>query len=119
MNKLIRCWFITLLLFLVSGHTYSMQPYIIGVTDTISVEQPDAYSWQSITLSHTFNEPVVFMQVISRNSESPVHIRIRNVQPDSFQFKMEEWYYQDGYHEYETINYVVLERGTHSLYNGT
>ena len=119
MSTLVRYWFIALSLFIASGHTHSMESYIIGVTGTVEVEQPDANTWHTVNLSHTFYSPVVFMQVISHNNREPVHIRLTNVQSDSFQFKMEEWLYQNGYHGYETINYVVLESGTHTLHNGT
>ena len=67
----------------------------------------------------TYLNPVVIAMRNTQDGAYPGHIRIRNVGPDSFEYKYEEWMYQDGlkYNE-ETLAYLVVEVGTHTLQNG-
>ena len=45
--------------------------------------------------------------------------RIRNVTPDSFEIRIQEWDYENVYHVYETVSYMVIEEGMHTLPDGT
>ena len=35
-----------------------------------------------------------------------------------FEVKIQEWDYQDGLHDFETVNYMVIEEGEHVLPKG-
>jgi hypothetical protein len=43
---------------------------------------------------------------------------VRNVGSSSFEFQLDEWDYLNGKHTTETISYLVVEAGTHTLEDG-
>jgi hypothetical protein len=45
--------------------------------------------------------------------------RIRNVTPNGFDIRVQEWDYLDGIHTTETVGYLVMERGSFVLDDGT
>jgi len=92
---------------------------VIGERGSATGNQPDTGTWQPVTLNNTYNDPVVVASPVSYNGGHPVHVRLRNVQNDSFEFQLEEWDYLDGSHTTETIHYAVMEAGVHTLPDGT
>ena len=85
---------------------------------TVSVSQPDRSTWQSVVLAHQYEHPVVVMGPPSYADTSPLTLRVRNVTPTGFQFRIEEWPYQNGGHGAETISYLVVEAGEYFLPEG-
>jgi hypothetical protein len=53
------------------------------------------------------------------NDPDSVLVRIRNVNETGFEVRLQEWDKQDGTHAPETFNYIVIERGTYTLENGS
>ena len=90
----------------------------IGETGSVSVSQPDATTWRTIALEQSYRDPVVVMNPPSHNGSQPCHVRLRNVSGSSFEFKIEEWAYLNGAHVTESIDYLVLESGTHTSPEG-
>jgi hypothetical protein len=82
---------------------------ISGLTD-----QP-----QTVQLSHSFDNPVVFAMVPSENGYQPVAVRVSNVQSDSFTIQLQEPAYLDGSHVAEDVSFMVLEAGSWQLADGT
>jgi len=82
-------------------------------------EQPSSSDWETVQLAESYENPVVIMKIGSTNGGNPAHIRIREVTTTSFEYQIEEWTYQDGYHKPEDIFYLVLEAGRHTLADGT
>ncbi|MCH2130678.1 MAG: hypothetical protein MK179_16160, partial [Pirellulaceae bacterium] len=74
---------------------------------------------QTVMLSRTYNTPVVFAQSPSDNGKTAVAVRVKDVLSDRFSVFLEEPSNEDGIHAAETITYVVLESGEHSLLDGT
>ena len=74
---------------------------------------------QTITLSRTFVNPVVFMQSPSNNEAHPVVARVTNVQSNQFTAFLAEPSNSDSIHGNETVTYLVLEAGRHILSSGT
>jgi hypothetical protein len=72
-----------------------------------------------VSLAGDYDRPVVVMNLNSRSGSQPCHIRLRNVQGRSFEFQIEEWDYLNQIHRKETISYLVVESGTHTLSGGT
>ncbi len=72
-------------------------------------------NWQTVTLTNTYTNPVVIAKPASFNGGAPAHTRIRNVQPNSFDIRMEEWDYDDDAHGGETVSYFVMESGSYDL----
>ncbi|MBI5916143.1 MAG: hypothetical protein HY842_12275 [Bacteroidetes bacterium] len=66
-------------------------------------------AWATVTLRQQFTKPVVILGGISMNDGEPVTLRVKNVTPNSFQVRLQEWTYQDGTHGAESVGYVVLE----------
>lgn len=93
-------------------------PRILEVGN-VTVSQADRDEWHRVILGKTFDEPVVVMGPASRNDAEPAVVQVANVGPSSFEFQMEEWAYLDGAHPTETISYLVIEAGSHTLANGT
>ncbi|WP_101297063.1 S8 family peptidase [Halegenticoccus soli] len=85
----------------------------IGESGTVSVDQPDRNTWRTVSLRGAYDDPVVIMKPVSYNGVHPAHVRLRNVQSESFEFQIEEWAYQDGKHVQETIQYIVMESSTY------
>ncbi|MCA9061887.1 MAG: hypothetical protein KDA96_02480 [Planctomycetaceae bacterium] len=74
--------------------------------------------WTKVNLTRTYVNPVVITGGPSYKGADPGVIRIRRVQAGSFEIMYQEWEYLDGNHTYETVPYVVIEAGTHTLGNG-
>lgn len=88
---------------------------VIGEAQSIDAKTMGDTHWESITLLNEYTQPVVRMQMVTFNKEDPGHIRLRNVGSTSFEYQIEEWDYDDQLHDWETLNYVVVEAGEHSL----
>ena len=91
----------------------------IGESGTLTVVQSDPSDWFTVNLQHTYVDPVVIMQPLSHLGDEPAHIRIRNITTNRFEFKVEEWEYLDLSHFAEDVSYLVMERGIHTLSDGT
>ena len=74
--------------------------------------------WVTVDFRQAYTDPVVIATKNTRANTDPGHVRIRNVNADSFEYRYEEWLYQDNaVNQEETIVYLVAERGTHALEN--
>ncbi len=77
------------------------------------------HEWKKINLTKTFQNPVVIVGPPTFNGAQPCIIRLKNVGSRSFEMRIQEWMYLDGWHLYETVPYVVIEAGVHHLPDGT
>ena len=77
------------------------------------------HNWTTVNLNHSFTNPVVIAGAPSYNGSHQSVIRIQNVTANSFQVKIKEWECWDGWHTTETIPYMVVEAGVHTLPNGS
>lgn len=75
--------------------------------------------WTQITLQETYTNPVVIAGPPSFNGPDPSTVRIRNVANNSFEIRIDEWEYLDERHTTESLGYLVVEEGTHTLADGT
>lgn len=91
---------------------------VIGEVDDLVVGQQSLDQWNTVTLDNSYSRPVVVMSVASFNDINPITVRVRNVQSNSFEYQIDEWDYQDGFHAIERISYMVVEQGIHTLSNG-
>jgi hypothetical protein len=77
------------------------------------------HQWQVVTFGVPFVDPVVVATGLSHTDAAPAVVRIRHVTPTGFEIRVQEWDYLDGPHGLETVGYLVLERGHHTLPDGT
>lgn len=87
----------------------------IGESGAVSVN----HVWKTVDLQRTYTNPVVIMGAASRNGGDPVTVRVDNVTSNSFDVVIDEWDYRDGRHGFESVSYLVVEAGTHTLADGT
>jgi hypothetical protein len=77
------------------------------------------HNWIHVSFKLFFHDPIVVAKLASFNSSDPAVVRIRNVDANGFEIRIQEWDYLDGYHTYETVSYSAMERGSYTLDNGT
>ncbi|WP_440007331.1 DsbA family protein [Halomicrococcus sp. SG-WS-1] len=87
----------------------------LGESGTRTVRQDPAWEWHDQSLSQSYDAPVVIAKSTTYDGPDPVHVRLRSVADDRFEFRLDEWAYEDGTHTSERLGYVALEEGTHSL----
>lgn len=95
--------------------------HTIGHTTQNSILESDELwvgpSWQWVSFTQTFTDPIV----VASSSESESHpsvIRIEGVEPSGFWIRLEAWDYLNREATMETVNYIAMERGRHQLPNG-
>ncbi len=80
------------------------------------------HNWIRVELNKSFFDPVVVAKPLSHNEEDPAVVRIRDVDTTGFWIRIQEWDYLDdlnGTHLAETVSYIVMERGSYILNDGT
>ena len=87
----------------------------IGESDTISLTD----AWETVTLSRSYEDPVVIAGVPTLNGTDPSTARIRNVTSNSFEIQMDDWDYLGAAHSTELVSYMVIESGRYKLDDGT
>ncbi len=75
--------------------------------------------WTTVNLTLTYDNPVVIAGPVSFNGSNPAIARVRNVTATSFEIRVDEWDYLDEIHGPETVDYLVIEAGTHRLSDGS
>lgn len=88
---------------------------VIGEVGVTTVDQPDRDTFFTVDLQHTYENPVVVMKPVGSVGPHPAHIRLKNVQSESFEYQVEEWSSTDGPHNEVRVSYIVVEAGQHSL----
>ena len=90
----------------------------IGQVGTVSVEQSSSTQWHSVSFDQPIGDAVVVMNAMTQNDSDPFTIRVRNVTDNGFEFQIDEWDYLDGQHGMETLSWMAVETGVHTLENG-
>jgi hypothetical protein len=70
-------------------------------------------------LQQRFSDPVMIARVVTAYDAAPVVVRIKQVDSTGFSIRLQDWDYLGMSHGTETVSYLVVERGTHQLPNGT
>lgn len=77
-------------------------------------------TWLHVELQGQFIDPVIVAGPMSfADDPDPAVIRIRNVDTNGFDIRIQEWDYLDDSHATEKIHYLVMERGNYTLSNGS
>lgn len=91
----------------------TQQPEFVMESGEVEMTQ----AWQTVSLNKKFENPVVVAGPLSFNGGNPAVVRIANVSNSSFDIRIQEWDYLDGWHVSETVGYIVMESGSHVLAN--
>lgn len=74
--------------------------------------------WRKVSFASNYQQPIVVTGPLSKNDQAPVTVRLRNVTGTGFEIRLIQWPYQRTAHGTETISYLVLEQGRHTLADG-
>lgn len=91
---------------------------LIGQSGTVTVSQTGSGQWHSVTFDTAISDAVVVMGPLSSNDSDAATTRVRNVTDTGFEFQIDEWNYLDGVHGAETVSWLAVSQGTHTLTNG-
>jgi hypothetical protein len=75
--------------------------------------------WLRVTFNQTFIDPVVVAKPASNGDVDPCVVQIRNVDYSGFEVRLENWSYLAYEHASEMVGFVVVERGSFELPNGS
>ncbi|MDX2305436.1 MAG: LamG-like jellyroll fold domain-containing protein [Microscillaceae bacterium] len=98
----------------ISNQVVLPAPPPIGEVGLAQVNQ----NWVKINLKNTYTNPVVVTGDPSYNDPAQTTVRVRNITPNSFEVRIQEWDCLDGTHATESVPYIVIEQGAHVLPNG-
>ena len=80
------------------------------------------HNWQTITLNQNYINPVVIVSDPTFNGTDPATVRLKNVNGNSFELRIQKGNYQDDdpvLETAETASYLVVEAGDWELSDGT
>ena len=75
--------------------------------------------WQQVKFAKPFSDPVVVANPLNYDAAEPGVIRIRNVSATGFEIRSQAWDYLGGSSIAGKVSYLVMERGSHTLEDGT
>ncbi len=82
-----------------------------------------AGGWKTVSIGHgqstPCDDPVVIVGPPTRNGPAGGVVRLRNVAPNGFEIRFQEWGYLDDWHPEENVSFLVLERGRHRMSDGS
>jgi len=106
------------------------EPDIWGCSDTDKLTPPPDWNievgevivddgWTWVKYNQPFEDPIVVAKLMTLNDWDPSVVRIADVQNEGFKVHVQEWEYLDGPHTEEAVSYLVIERGSYQLSDGT
>ena len=75
--------------------------------------------WQRVEFSEAFVDPVVIANAVSTSGGAPALIGIRHVEPTGFEIRLQQTIDRAGTLVGAVAGFLVLERGTYTLSDGT
>ncbi len=90
----------------------------IGQAGIAQFSQSRRGAWTTVSFSETLTNPVVVAGPPSYRGPQPTTLRVRKTRPDRFEIRMDEWDYLDGGHTTETVPWLAINAGRHTLADG-
>jgi hypothetical protein len=87
----------------------------IAETGTLAL----THAAMTVTLQRSYENPVVVAFVATETGAQPVNVRVSGLTGDALTLRLQEPNHLDGFHDPETVNYLVVEAGTWVLPDGT
>jgi hypothetical protein len=94
---------------------FEITSFLVIQFDEIQIDN----NWKRIDFDKSFVDPIVVANSPSLNGNDPAVVRIRNIDSNGFDIRIQEWNYLDETHALETVSYLVMERGSYTLADGT
>ena len=69
------------------------------------------HEWSTISLNNDYVDPIIIASDPTMNGVHPVTVRLKNIDNNSFDIRLQEPNYLDGFHAYETVSYLAIESG--------
>ena len=91
----------------------------IGQAGQVTTNQTGSGQWHTVTFDALISNPVIKMSMNTENDTDPITLRVRNVTDSGFEWQIDEWDYLDGIHGSETVSWLAIATGTHTLDDGT
>lgn len=111
----------------IANHQFGMVYYFSSALSTTTTSTnpigevgrvQTALNWTTVQLQNAYTNPIVVAGPASSNQAYLAVVRVRNVTATSFEIRLDDWDCNYSQHGPETINYMVMEEGTHVLPNG-
>ncbi|MEZ5902634.1 MAG: LamG-like jellyroll fold domain-containing protein [Alphaproteobacteria bacterium] len=91
---------------------------IVMQASRVSVSQTSGAQWHSVNFDGIIKDAVVKM--FFENGEGDFYTaRVRNITNTGFEFQIDEYDYLDGVTGLETLSWIAVASGTHTLSNGS
>ncbi|HEY1083149.1 MAG TPA: DUF1800 family protein [Prosthecobacter sp.] len=98
---------------LATTSTLAAAKYESGV---VTHAQASSSTWHAVTFATAFSAPpVVVLGPPTQGDTAALTTRVRNVTTTGFEYQLDEWDYLDGPHGSESLNYLALEPGVHTI----
>jgi len=113
---------------LAADHTITAEFITTNTLQLSSIEVSEVsvgHEWKRVDLNSIFVNPVVVVKPASLNDATSAVVRVRNVDAQGFEVRIQEWDYLNNLegnsvaHAEEQVSYIVMERGSHVLADGT
>jgi hypothetical protein len=75
--------------------------------------------WQRVEFNEAFADPIVIANAVSSNGGAPALVGIRYVEPTGFEIRLQQMMDASGTGLSAVAGFLVLERGTYTLADGT
>lgn len=76
------------------------------------------HNWVRVDFTTSFQNPIVVAGPPSSTDPEPCIVRLQNINTNGFEIRLQEWDYQDGIHQPETVSFLVMEAGHYTLEDG-
>jgi len=97
---------------------YGANTAVIGEMGTTTTISPSG--WKTVSLQHNYASPIVLVSDPTLNGADQSVIRIRNIGSNAFEISLQEAPDKDNAHGFvETVHYLVMEAGSHTLADGS
>ncbi len=102
----------------IAGDGTPPPPDPIGQSGNITVTQSSKNEWFTVTFDAAIENAIVVLGPLSFNGAEAATTRVRNVTDTGFEFQVDEWNFLDGAHTTETLSWLAISEGTHTLADG-
>lgn len=89
----------------------------IGEAGEIEIAARSEADWHRVDFANPIDDAVV-VATASENGADPFVLAVRGATETGFEVKLDEWDYLDGRHGLETVSWVAVSEGTHTLSDG-